>query len=83
MSDERLERIETKIDRLIDGLADHTKRLDKLEIGQEVLDDKVKQIAEGHAVGLREQEKGFQLIQAALHQRIEPLEAPVRRLNSR
>ncbi len=104
MSDEHLERLEAKIDRLITGqaeqtvvlnqhtatlsehselLANHTKRLDRLEIGQEVLGDKVAQIAEGHAVVLRELDKGFQSLHAVIHDRLESLEEAVRRLNAR
>jgi hypothetical protein len=73
MSVGRLERIEAKIDGVIIGQAEHTKRLDKLEIGQEELNDKVKQIAEGRAVVLRELDKGFVSLHAVIHERLEPL----------
>jgi hypothetical protein len=78
MSDERLERIEAKIDGVIIGQAEHSKRLDRLEIGQEELNDKVKQIAEGHAVVLRELDQGFVSLQAVIRERLEPLEETVR-----
>lgn len=99
MSNEHLERIEAKIDRVITGqaehivvlnqhtvtltdhsalLTNHTKRLDKLEIGQEELRDAVAQIAEGHAVIVRQLDKGFQSVHAVIHERLEPrrLERP-------
>jgi len=83
MSDERLARIEAKVDRVIQGQAEHNSRLDKLEVGQEVLRDSVAQIAESHAVVVHRLDTGFQSLHAVVHERLEPLEEAVRRLNAR
>lgn len=90
MSDERLSSIESKIDRVIAvqsehtaALTDHTRRLDKLEAGHEVLHDSVARIAEGHAAILARLDRGFESLHAVVHERLEPLEEAVRRLNAR
>ena len=53
-------------------------RLDKLEAGQELLFDQVKQIAEGHAITQAAIARSTQELWAHLDRRIDPLERVVR-----
>jgi hypothetical protein len=71
MSEERLTRIESKIDDLVSGQLRMEKRLDGLEgrmdqveVRLEETTDMVKQIAGSHAVLLSTMERGFQSLSA-------------------
>ncbi len=78
MSEERLERIEGKVDILVSGQIALEARLDKVEGGQEDLRNKVMQIAEGHAAHTRQIALGFEALHMALERHQRPLEDAVR-----
>jgi len=54
-------------------------RLDKVEVGQEEMRDQIAQIAEGHGALHAAIERGFEMLRAEIHERIEPLERALRR----
>jgi len=60
MSEERLERIEDKVDILVSGQIELGMRVSKVEESQAEIRAAVMQIAEGHAPHTRQIERGFQ-----------------------
>lgn len=92
MSEERLERIEGKVDILVSGQIDLAMRmgrvegrldqvdgrLDNVEGKQGELQAAVQQIAEGHGALTRQIARGFESIHTVLDQRLRPLEDTVK-----
>ena len=88
MSEDRLARIEEKLDGLVTGqeslqagqetlradVANLDKRLSKVEVSQETMRDDIKQIAEGHAATQAMLQRGFESFRAHIDRRIDPLE---------
>ena len=88
MSEDRLARIEEKLDGLVTGqeslqagqellradVANLDKRLSKVEVNQETMRDEIKQIAEGHGATQAAVARAAHAIIEHIDRRIDPLE---------